>query len=128
MVDLDTRRRLARIGQVVGYTTFVVGLLGDILGWWDALGIIVSLAGLVVGLFSTMDESGIALLEGQSTTHTVLMRLASGQARMEGNQEAMLSNQEAMLENQEAVLENHEEMIDVLQDIAGTLDERLPNG
>lgn len=121
MVDLDTRRRLARIGQVVGYTTFVVGLLGEILGWWDALGIIVSLAGLVVGMFSTMDENGIALLEGQSTTHTVLMRLASGQARMEGHQEAMLANQESMLENQEA-------MIEVLADIADTLDERLPDG
>lgn len=121
MVDLDTRRRLARVGQVVGYTTFVVGLLGEILGWWDALGVIVSLAGLVVGLFSTMDENGIALLEGQSTTHTVLMRLASGQARVESNQESMLANQEAMLDNQE-------EMIDVLEDIAGTLDERLPDG
>lgn len=118
-VDTSTRLLVDEILFVLGMTMFVVGLVAEILGWWGALGVILSLGGLLVGLFSAMDRNGVAQLEGQSTTHAVLMRMASNQAKTLGNQEEMLGNHERMLGNQE-------EMIEHLERIADTLAERLP--
>lgn len=121
LVDTRTRLLIDNILFVLGMTMFVVGLVGEILGWWEAVGIILSLGGLVVGLFSAMDRNGVALIEGQSTTHTVLMRVVNNQTTMLGNQQKMLGNQEEMVGNQE-------KMVSLLERIADTLDERLPGG
>lgn len=139
-MDLRTRLLLDKIGMVVGFTMFIVGLVGEILGWWDAVGVILSLAGLLAGLFSAMDHNGVALLAGQSTTRTVQTRMVTHQVsmlrnqermvanheQMLGNQERMLGNQEQMLGNQERMVGKQEETVALLSRIADTLDERLP--
>ncbi len=128
LVDTRTRLLIDNILFVLGMTMFVVGLVGEILGWWEAVGIILSLGGLVVGLFSAMDRNGVALIGGQSTTHTVLMRVVNNQTTMLGTQQKMFGNQQKMLGNQEEMVGNQEKMVSLLERIADTLDERLPGG
>lgn len=110
-VRTSTRLLFDKILLILGLATFVVGLVGEILGWWNELGVLVSLAGLLAGLYSAVDRNGVLLLEGQSATH--------------GNQERMLENQERMVDNQERMVDNQERTVELLDRIASTLDEGL---
>lgn len=48
-VETSTRLLIDRIILFLGLTMFVVGLVGEILGWWGEVGVIVSLGGLIAG-------------------------------------------------------------------------------
>lgn len=118
-VDLETRLFINRILGILGWITAAIGIIGEILGWWNDLGLIVTFSGLFVSVYTAMDSNGKAALAGHATTHANLRVMRQDQSSMLGNQEAMLGNQEASLEKQDR-------MIDGLDRIATILDERLP--
>lgn len=101
--DEDTVRRRTRHLVYrslfwLGILMMGVGLVGELLGWFDELGVVLFSAGLAVSVIMLLRDESDALREGQRRTH---------------------ANQEGMLENQQA-------MIEQLERIGDLLDDRLP--
>lgn len=104
-VDRRTRHLINRIGFVLGLVLMAVGLTGELLGWFEAVGLVLSFAGMAASVLTQLSDQGDALRRGQ---------------------QALRANQEGMLENQEAMLENQATMVEQLERIGDLLDERLP--
>lgn len=97
-VDLETRFFINKIIGILGLITAAIGIIGEFAGWWNDIGIVLTVSGLVATLYSAMDTNGKAALAGHATTHANLRLMREKQDRM----------------------------IDSLDRIATILDERLP--
>jgi hypothetical protein len=93
-----TRHLVYRAIFYAGLILMAVGLLGELLGWFDAVGQVLSLTGMAASVLALLTDESQALRDGQ---------------------ERMVDRQEAMLENQQA-------MVTELERLGDLLDERLP--
>ncbi|MDX1610969.1 MAG: hypothetical protein R3185_01285 [Candidatus Thermoplasmatota archaeon] len=112
IVDNETWILIDKIGIVVGFGLIALAILGEILGWWNDLGLLIGFAGLTASFTSVLDVNGRRLLG----------RFDDQEAMLTGsleNQRGMLENQRGVLENQQGLLENQRRMIEILE-------ERLP--
>ncbi len=104
-VDLETRFFINKIIGILGLITAAIGIIGEFAGWWNDIGIVLTVSGLVATLYSAMDTNGKAALAGHATTH---------------------ANLRLMRDDQRSMLAKQDRMIDGLDRIATILDERLP--
>ncbi|MDX1611306.1 MAG: hypothetical protein R3185_02980 [Candidatus Thermoplasmatota archaeon] len=91
-------RLLGRFLMVAGVLVYLLALVGEILGWWNDVGVLLSAGGLVSSL------AGLAIT-AWSVASVKGGELLGKQDQMLGNQERMVGNQEKMLGNQERMLE-----------------------
>lgn len=122
--DEDVPRRfrhpLNRLVFWLGLLLMAIGLTGELVGWFDAVGVILSFLGMTASALALLDDRSDVLHEGHASLH-------ANQERMLDNQASMLDNQERMLDNQGAMIENQDAMITQLERIGDLLDERLPS-
>lgn len=111
---------IARLVEPVSRAAEHVGL-GQILGWWNDLGLVMTVLGVGIGLWTAWRTDGQQILELLGVQHGFLVHLA-------GKQDAMLESQDAMLGKQDAILDKQDRTIDVLDRIQQILDARLPGG
>ncbi len=117
-----------RFGMVISLGLILLALTGELLGWWNDVGVIIAALGLGVGLWKAWRDNGTRLLEVLAHQQDHLVHMAGKQDAMLENQGAMVENQRGMLDNQQAMLERQDRTIDVLDRIQAILDARLPGG
>lgn len=127
------RRLLRRFGLEVGLGLVVLSIVGEVLGWWNDLGLVVGLGGLVVSLAALFDVSGSAIMSRFDGLYLNQRNVLRSQSGMLDNQESMLDNQESMIEVhkrvatvQERILDRQDRSVEALDSIQQILDERLP--
>lgn len=103
-----------RFGMLTGAALMLLALTGEVLGWWNDLGLVMTLAGLGLALWSVWGDNGQQILELLGVQQGFLVH--------------MTSKQDAMLETQDAMLDKQDRTIDVLDRIQAILDARLPGG
>lgn len=96
----------------LGVLLMATGLIGELLGWFDAVGVILSFLGMAASALALLDDRSDALHEDHAKLHT--------------NQQDMLENHRSMQANQESRLVNQEQMVDQLERIGDLLEDRLP--
>lgn len=131
--DTDTstmeRRDLVRLSKAMiigGLALFLVAVVGEVLGWWNDLGLVLSTAGLLVSLGGLLVGLATLFLDKGHEVATLAATAVGGVAHLHGKQDAMLENQDAMLDNQDAMLDKQDRTVDALDRIQRLLDERLP--
>lgn len=112
---------------VGGLTMAAVGILGEILGWWGELGLVLTIGGLLSGIVGLLDVNGRKLLGLVGPLIGSIEGLHTKVDGLGANQERMLTNQERMLTNQQRMLDKHDEAIDQLVRVGDLLDDRLPS-
>lgn len=155
-MDERTRDLLDYAILWLSFGLLVLAIVGEVLGWWNDLGIVLTVASLVGTVYAAFDiygRKGLAGIERvvdgvrglQTTQQSMLVTLdtmAENQDAMLENQDAMLGKQDVMIQNQDAMLEKEDAMLGHLdtmlqeQDTSGsrldriqdTLDRRLPDG
>lgn len=93
------RHALNRLVFSLGLLLTAIGLTGELLGWFDAVGVLLFFLGMAASALALLDDRSDVLHEDHASLH---------------------ANQERRLENQAA-------MIDQLERIDGLLDDRLPD-
>lgn len=119
----------------VSFGLLVLAIVGEVLGWWGELGIVLTVASLVGTVYAAVDIYGRRGVSGIERVIDGLGGLQRTQTQMVHHQEAMLDNQNAMLENQGTMVGNQAAMLQSqeastvrLDRIQETLDRRLPDG
>lgn len=132
-VGRETRILIDKIGIALSFLLMALAIVGEVLGWWNELGLLLGAASLLIGVLSLLDVSGTRLLDALLGLHErfdrqddVLASLVGGQQALVGGQRSMVDNQEAMLDNQAGLLDRQDATIDRLDRIAEILDDRLP--
>ncbi len=118
--------RLSKVLIVGGLALFLLAVVGEVLGWWNDLGLILSTAGLLVSLGGLSVGLGTLFLDQGEEVAVLAATAVGGIVSLHDKQDAMLGNQDAMLENQDAMLDKQGRTVDVLDRIQRLLDERLP--
>lgn len=95
-----------------GLLMAATGILGEILGWWGELGLVLTAGGFLAGILGAIDVNGRALLG-------IVRPMASSIDGLHDKQDLMLDKQAMMLERQG-------ETVSELVRIADLLDQRLP--
>lgn len=108
-----------RVRDVLDYTLIwggllmaITGIVGEILGWWGDLGLVLTAGGFLAGILGAIDANGRALLG-------IVRPMASSIDRLHDKQDLMLDRQDLMLERQG-------ETVSELVRIGDLLGERLP--
>lgn len=129
-----TRHLVYRSLFWLGILMMAVGLTGELLGWFDAVGVVASFAGMAASVLALLQDQSEQLRQGQHRTHANQEGMLRNQEGMLENQEGMLQHQESMLRNQQGMLDNQgrmldnqETMVEQLERIGDILDERLPS-
>ncbi len=132
-MERETRILIDKIGIVLSFLLMALAIVGEVVGWWNDLGLLLGAASLLVGILSLLDVSGTRLLDALLVLHErfdrqddVLASLVGGQQALVGGQRSMVGNQEAMLDNQAGLLDRQDATVDRLDRIAEILDDRLP--
>ncbi len=112
----DLADRLLIFGGLLMAAT---GILGEILGWWDELGLVFTIGGFLAGIVGVVDVHGRALL-------ALVRPMAGSIDTLHDKQDRMLGNQNDMLGKQDEMLEKQDRTIRELSRIGDLLDERLP--
>ncbi len=120
------RRLLRRFGLEVGLGLVVLSIVGEVLGWWNDLGLVVGLGGLVVSLAALFDVSGSAIMSRFDGLYLNQRNVLRNQTGMLDNQESMIEIQERVVTVQERVLDRQDRSVEALDSIQQILDERLP--
>lgn len=117
-MDPKTAERILFTGGAIGFLVAILGIVGELLGWWNDVGQLLTTLGSVAGLALT--GSGIvlnadrgqaqAILDGQSTTHD---QLASMDARLE-SVDGKLESMGGKLDSVDGKLDKLDEL-DVIQ-------------
>lgn len=113
-MDRSTRILLDKIGIALSLILGALAVVGEFLGWWDAVGIVLSVFSLILGIISIVDVNGSRLLDE--------LKLVSG------GQRALHADHRSMLENQKAMIDHQASIGSKLDSIEEILDERLPGG
>lgn len=114
-----TRHLINRTIFVLGLILMAVGLTGELLGWFNDVGLVLSFTGMAASILALLNDESDDLKENQGS-------MLDNQAAMLDNQERMLDNHDAMLDNQATMIENQDAMVTQLERIGDLLDERLP--
>lgn len=123
-----------------GLLTGLLGMLGEALGWWGELGLVLTIGGFAAGLYGMLDRKGTALLAlarpmaaGIEETRAATRLLVVGQEQVLATQERMLETQDRVLTTQEQVLGTQERVVEglgatlaELQYVSALLNDRLP--
>lgn len=148
-MDERTRDLLDYAILWLSFGLLVLAIVGEVLGWWNDLGIVLTVASLVGTVYAAFDiygRKGLAGLERiadgvrglQTTQRTMLVTLdtmVENQDAMLGKQDVVIQNQDAMLghldtmlQKQDAMLQKQDTSGSRLDRIQDTLDRRLPDG
>lgn len=119
---------VGRFGMLIGSALMLLALIGEVLGWWNDLGLVMTVFGLGLAVWGLWKDSGSKVLQALGAQQGFLVLMADKQDAMLENQDAMLDHQDAMLDKQDAMLERQDRTIDVLDRIQAILDARLPGG
>lgn len=138
-VDDETRLLLDKIGMAVGLGLIVLALIGEVLGWWNDVGLILGGLGMALGAISALDHNGReivmlvrplpravealgagqaslgegqwSIIEGQQQMHAQQRQMLSKQGQMLSQQDQMLSKQDQMLSQQEQMLSKQDQVL-----------------
>lgn len=136
----DLRERIMRVLFYVGMAMGFTGILGEVLGWWGELGVVLTIGGFVLGLVSVGDVNGRRLLaiarplpatlgHMESTLGRVDERLGSVDRNTTGLPQAMAgihAKQDHVLALQDQAMDDYGQMLALQEDVRDLLDERLP--
>lgn len=95
----------------VSFALLVLAIVGEIVGWWGDLGIVLMIASLIGTVFAALDIYG---RRGVGLLGTVV-----------DNQQAMIHHQETMLATQGSIVETQDGFMRRLDRIQDALDDRL---
>lgn len=146
-MDPRWRDRFDHALMVGGLIMAAVGILGEVLGWWGELGLVLTIGGFAAGIYGAVDVHGRALLrlarpmaatiaslpaafEALHTRHDAVDARAETmlvkQDAMLEKQDAMLATQDAMLQGQATLVRGQAQSYGALVRIGDLLDQRLP--
>lgn len=123
------RRDLVRLSKALiigGLALFLLGLVGEIVGWWNDLGLILTTAGLLVSIAGLLVGLWTLFLDTSQEVATLAATAVGGIVHLHEKQDAMLDKQDAMLDKQDAMLDKQDRTVDTLDRIQRILDDRLP--
>lgn len=120
-VDRSVRILIDKTGIALSLILAGLAVLGEALGWWDALGIVISIASLVLGVLSVVDIHGSPIVDE-------LGHVAEGQRSMQADPRSLAAHHADMIDNQETVIDHQASIGAKLDSIEQLLDERLPGG
>lgn len=118
-MDQSTRILLDKIGIALSLILGALAVVGEFLGWWDAVGVVLAVFSLVLGVVSVLDINGSQIL-------AIVARGIGPEGWIRRNHEALLSNQRSMLDNQSTMIETQDSIGATLDRIETLLDQRLP--
>lgn len=125
-MDRSTRILIDKIGIALSLILGALAVVGEFLGWWDAVGVVLSVFSLILGVVSVVDINGSRILDELSLISGAQRALHADHRSILGNQEDMVSNQASMLENQEQMVDHQRSIGATLDRIEQILDARLP--
>jgi len=111
-MDDETRILIDKIGIVGGLCLMVLALIGELLGWWDDVGLIVGALGMGWSLVSALDVNGREAVMILRPMPATLDALGDGQERLLRTQDQMLDGQDRMLHGQHQMLDGQNHMLD----------------
>lgn len=111
-MDRSTRILIDKIGIALSLILGALAVVGEFLGWWDAVGIVLSVFSLILGMVSVVDINGSRILDELSL--------------ISGAQRALHADHRSMLDNQESMLDHQGSIGRTLDRIEQILDARLP--
>lgn len=114
----------------VGVAMMLTGLIGEILGWWNDLGLVLTIGGFAATMVTLFDAHGRRAVDG-------IGDLKQGQSSMIDNQSSMIENQDRLADGQrgissgvselgQAIRRRQDATVHVLDRIEQLLDQRLP--
>lgn len=127
-MDERTRDLLDYAILWLSFGLLVLAIVGEILGWWNDLGIVLTVASLVGTVYAAFDIYGRKGLAGIERIVDGIRGLQTTQHAMLEKQDAMLGHLDTMLQKQDAMLQKQDASGSRLDRIQDTLDRRLPDG
>lgn len=117
-VDRSTRILIDKIGIALSLLLGGLAVLGEFLGWWNEVGVVLSVFSLILGVLAVVDINGSRILDQ-------LGRMEQGR----GREHALLADQHSSLvENQGTMIDQQASIGAKLDAIERLLDDWLPVG
>ena len=116
-----------------GLATMILGIVGEALGWWNDLGIALTVGGGVGSIIggvgairSLFDKNGSRVAAGFKGLVTKQDQMLLQQGKMLGRQDETLKLQRRMLAKQDLAMERFDQFVRLQEAVRDLLDERLP--